>query len=534
MKTLLALRERNAWLSYGGAGLTIAGILSISIYNDTRWWSLLLLVLGTVLLLLFLAANLGEVRETGRRRSTRVRAGLVTVGLSMLCILGAVNYIVQRHPLRWDLTSNKVYSLSEQTRDVMKRLKNDVHVTLFLTQRKGTLPEVARAQALLEEYAKECRKIKFRTVNVDKSPSEARRFNIRELNVVVFESDKNRKDVLQRDYVTYAFEGRRPVPKFQGEAAFTSALMTMMDETQKVLYLTEGHGEKEIQSPQPEGLNSVKDMLEKSNYAIKSVNLLKDAKIPADCAVLASLGPQRGFSPKEGEVIREWMKKGGKFLLAIDPRVPADAFQPLLQDYGIRLGDNVVIDKTSFAFPDLLAVIPQYRFHPIVEKLSESKVFSVMPYTRSVTTLSPALDKAQTVILLETTAEGWGETNFTDKKPVYNPGGDLKGPVPMAAASEWSPVESPETVSRLVVVGGSSWLTNAMAQAPGNFDLAVNAVNWLAMQENKISIRPKEEEQRMMSLSNVGINVVKVLALILLPFGILAAGTFVYFRRRNL
>jgi len=106
--------------------------------------------------------------------------------------------------------------------------------------------------------------------------------------------------------------------------------------------------------------------------------------------------------------------------------------------------------------------------------------------------------------------------------------------VPMALSFDWIPPEAPQNRSRLVVFGGSTWMTNPMAQAPGNFDLAVNAFNWLTLQENKISIRPKEEEVRLMSLSNVGVNLVKVLALFVLPGAVLIAGAVVWYRRRTL
>jgi ABC-type uncharacterized transport system involved in gliding motility auxiliary subunit len=228
--------------------LVIGGLLAVGILNTTTWWNITMMVLGLVVLVFFLVANLAEVKAVGKKRSTAVRANLSLVAVAMVGIVIGVNYIVSRHPVRFDMTSNKIYTLSDQTLEALKKLTQDVDVTMF-TSAKRSSAEIQKAQQLLQEYAKNSTKFHFKIVDGDRNPAEARQLKVTEANTVVFMSGDNRKDVLQRDYVTYALQGRTPTPKFQGESTFTSALMAMTDTSHLTFYFTEGHGEKDSPAP---------------------------------------------------------------------------------------------------------------------------------------------------------------------------------------------------------------------------------------------------------------------------------------------
>lgn len=108
---LLKVRENNAIVLSAGLALVLAGTLSALILNNTAWWNYLLIGLGLIILGIFLYSNLTEIKEVGKKRTTITRANLTLVAVAMLGIVGALNYIVSRHPIREDLTSNKFYTL---------------------------------------------------------------------------------------------------------------------------------------------------------------------------------------------------------------------------------------------------------------------------------------------------------------------------------------------------------------------------------------------------------------------------------------
>jgi ABC-type uncharacterized transport system involved in gliding motility auxiliary subunit len=532
---VLRIRTYNQIILSAGLLLVAAGIFSVLIVNTTNWWNLLLVGLGVVALGVFLAANLTEVKEVGKKRSTVVRANLVLVGLAMVGIVGGLNYVVSRHPIRFDLTSNKIYTLADQTKDILKKLTTDVNVSMFVSNKRQNQvqAEVRRAQELLEEYAKVTPKFHFKVVDVDTNPSDAKRLGIHEYNTVVFEAGDNRKDVLQRDYVTYAMQGRQPTPKFQGEGAFTAALIKMNDTTHLTFYFTEGHGEKEMNSPQPEGYNTFKDMLEKQNYTLKTLNLLTSQKIPDDAAVIASIGPQKPFQPSEVKALDDYLKNGGKLVLCLDPVVKT-GLDGLLKEYGVKLDNDLVVDNTSYAFPDVRAVIPQYLYSPIVEKLSDQHIATIMAFSRSLQKVEPALKNVTQSVFMQTTANGWGQTNLKAKTLGYHAGVDIKGPVPMAITCEWSPSDKPTQKTRLVVYGNSNFMTNQFLEGPGNLDVALNTFSWAAVEENKIDIHPKEDSMRVLNLTNVSASLIYYLVVWMLPLAILISGGIVWYRRRSL
>jgi ABC-type uncharacterized transport system involved in gliding motility auxiliary subunit len=527
-------RAYNEALLAGGLVLLLAGGLAALILKDATWWSVALMALGTLVLGVFLAANLAEVKEVGRKRGTVARANLGLVALAMVAILGGLNFIVARHPVRFDLTSNKFFTLSAQTLETLKGLKQDVQVTMVLSSRRSSA-EVQKAVALLEEYGKHSTKFKFKTVDADKDPTAATDLGVREPNTVVFEAGKNRKDVQQKDYITYAFTGgRQPQPKFQGEGAFTSALVKMGETAQLTVYFTEGHGERDPNNPQGDGLNQFKDVLEKQNYLVKTHDLLKTGKLPEDVTVLMAAGPQRSFQPAEVQLLKDWLLQGGTLVLALDPRVRT-GLDPLLADYGVKLGNDVLVDPVSHNFVNAVEVIPEFQHHAIVEKLSSSRIPVLMPYARSLQKTEAGLKEVGSTFFLQTTDKGWGETDFTSKKgATFQAGVDTKGPVPMGAAFE-RPVEgSADKKTRMVVFGTSAFLTNQYLTAGGNQDIAANSLSWAAQVESKISILPKEEDVRMVQLSAAGASFVKYLSLLVLPFSVLGLGVWVWYRRRSL
>ncbi len=530
---LLLVRSRNESVLGAGLLLIAAGIFSVLIVDTTTWWNLTLVVLGILTLGAFLAANLAQVKAAGKKRSTLVQANLALVAVAMVAIVGGLNYVISRHPIRFDMTANKYYTLSDQTLEILRKLPQDVNVSFFTSPKRASA-EIQRAQQLLEEYAKKSSRFKFKVIDGDKNPTEAKRLGIHEYNTVVFESGENRKDVLQRDYVTYAMgQGRQPTPKFQGEGAFTSALLKMGDTSHLTFYFTEGHGEREFNNPQPEGMNTFKDMLEKENYTLKTLNMMTTGKIPEDAAVLALMGPTKPFQPAEASLLKDYLSKGGKLILCVDPMVNT-GLDGLLRDYGVKLGNDVVVDETSYAYPDVRSLIPQYGFHPIVEKLSENHVATIMPFSRSVQKVEAVLKNVTQTVFMSSTDKGWGETSLKDKNLKYDQGKDLKGPVPVAMACEWTNPENAAKKVRLVVYGNANFFTNQFLQGPGNLDVALNSFSWAAVEENKISIHPKEEDERVLNLSNVTANLIKYLTVWIMPLAVLIAGGVIWYRRRSL
>jgi ABC-type uncharacterized transport system involved in gliding motility auxiliary subunit len=83
-----------------------------------------------------------------------------------------------------------------------------------------------------------------------------------------------------------------------------------------------------------------------------------------------------------------------------------------------------------------------------------------------------------------------------------------------------------------VVFGDSDFAANGYLGIPGNRDLFLNTINWLAQQENLISIRPRDPESRGVTLTSDGAQRIFWLAIVIIPGLILTAGIQTWWRRR--
>ncbi len=221
----------------------------------------------------------------------------------------------------------------------------------------------------------------------------------------------------------------------------------------------------------------------------------------------------------------------------------------------MQVGANIVVDPG--------ATVPLYGAetlfagaagaHPIVRSLEQAKVGVIVALARSVGAgRAPEGTTAQ--ILLETTAEGWGETDLANLRAVARDGNDLTGPVPLAVAVsassneelagelEEEPLAEPPAAKsatgegaawRLVVVGDSDFATNSLLALSGNPTLLANAFNWLLDRQKLLGIGPKKPEQVRMTLTPGQLSGITWLVLAGLPALAIAAGVAVYYRRRR-
>jgi hypothetical protein len=153
--------------------------------------------------------------------------------------------------------------------------------------------------------------------------------------------------------------------------------------------------------------------------------------------------------------------------------------------------------------------------------------------------------------LVETSAQSWAES---DIKTLTTSGqvsrdldkGDKAGPVSLAVAVSSpvadapTPAPAPDATpdpaskpeSRIVVFGDSDFASNSGLGVPGNRDLFMNAVSWLAQQENLISIRPRDPDDRRVTLTAQAQTAVFWLSLFIIPGLLLLAGVQTWWRRR--
>lgn len=507
--------------------------------------------------------------KPGAPRRKLVEGSLWSAGVALVAALVLLlNYFGFKYYHRFDWTGSKIYSLSPRTESVLEGLDRDVTVTALM--RPGAaLQDVTRE--LLDRYAAKSRRLEVRFVDPERNLIETDRLVEQyglatATDVVVFESGDDRRVVdssklAEFDYSGLQFGGEPTMTAFKGEEAFTGAILELVEESKPKVLFTSGHGERALEQAGPDGLSRVRELLGAENVELDSWPSLGATEVPEGTDLIVIASPRVAFVAPELELLGRFLDDGGRLLALLDPElddrggmVPT-GLEPLLAARGVELGVDLVVDPSATlpSFGAETIFVRSSGLHPIVESLGQAQYPVLIALARSVRPGdAPAGARAQT--LLETTSEGWAETDLANLRQVARGDADRPGPVPIAVAvgagedrppgfdehdllgeedGEAPAAEAPELPWRLVVIGDSDFATNSQLPNVGNPTLLANAFNWLLERPNRLGIGPKQPEQARLSLTSGQLAAITWGVLAGLPALAALAGVGVWLRRRR-
>src|SRR3954463_6027241 len=502
-------------------------------YPAKEQWAYYLAWAGLVCVLAYTLGQWREIAQVFARRQTRYGT---LMGVSVLVVLGilvAINYIGSKQNKRWDLTANKQFSLSDQSRNIVAKLDSPMQVQVFAQE-----PQFQRYQERIKEYEYASSKISTEYIDPEKKPSVAKQNNVDRMPTIVFN-----------------YKGRSERVNADGEQDLTNAIIKVVSGQQRKVYFTQGHGEKDTTSSEHDGYNIVATALGRENYTVEKLTIAQQGTVPDDAAVVIVAGPRNDFLAPEVEALKKYLDKQGKLLLALDPPDKADSppltnLIALAHDWGIQAGNNVVVDVSGMGRmigtdASVPVVAPPYPAHPISQRFG---MITAFPLAREASPISGGVNGHTAQPFVETGPRSWAETDlkslFTSGEVSLDEGkGDKKGPIALgsavsAAVAPATPpkpgeAEGPKPETRLAVIGDSDFASNGTLGVPGNRDLFMNTIGWLSQQDNLISIRAKEPDDRRITLTATQESNIFWLSLLIVPGCIFGAGVASWWRRRG-
>jgi ABC-type uncharacterized transport system involved in gliding motility auxiliary subunit len=493
-------------ISYVGVALAVAGWLRSTFEGTLSTLDMGLIIGGGALLVVSIAFNLGAIWAFLTRRSSRLGANTIVLSLAVLAILTAVNVLAFRHDKRFDMTSEKLYSLSDQSRKIAGSLKSDADFLYFSNQADSQLRE------LMAEYSTVNRRIHYRRVDPVAHPEIAKQYNVRSTGSMV------------------ATSGPRTV-HLQGtqEEDITNALIRLSHTTVRTVCFIEGHGEKSLDSTGADGYSEVKAELAKETYQVQSVNLVTAKGVPDACSVVVVAGPQQALFPQEADLLGKYLDGGGKLFVLADPGTHT-GLSSVLSAWNIGLGDNIVIDASLLSRMSgtgpVVPVVVDYGDSPITEGFENS--MTVFPMARTVNIVNSSKTTPLTVALLKTSADSFTTPKIVGNTVRFDAKTDQKGPLTLGATAEQ---KENGRQARLVVIGNSEFAANRWVGVQRNGDLFYNTINWLSQDYDLISIRPKSPTNRQVTMTEAQHRMLIGL-LVLLPGIIVIAGIWIWWKRR--
>jgi ABC-type uncharacterized transport system involved in gliding motility auxiliary subunit len=315
-----------------------------------------------------------------------------------------------------------------------------------------------------------------------------------------------------------------------GEEDVTTALIKMTREKSKMVCFLTGHGEKSVSDTSNAGYSSAEQGLKKESYTDKTVNLVTDNGVPTDCEVLVIPGPTQSFLPAEEAMISKYLADGGKALIEVDPETDPK-LQDTFQAWNIKVGDNVVIDASGMgqligAGPGI-PLVTTFGSSPITKGFAGGMTY--FPLARTVSIADTSKTDPEAVELLKTSARSFTTPNLKEKKIAYNPKTDTLGPLSLGVAANR---KSGDKTERLVVIGDSDFASNRAINDYRNGDLFYNTINWLAQDENLISIRPKSPANRRVNMTTGQEAALHWLDVVFFPGAVILAGVYIWWKRR--
>lgn len=517
-----------------GLLLLVGAALYYTVTNQWDKWVLGTAIAGGLLVAIGIGANYRQILQSLGKRSTKFATNYAVSVVLAVALVSGVNFMGQRHPKRFDLTSIGRFTLADQTIQILNKLKQDLTIKAFFPG--GDYPPL---KDLFVEFRTRSRNIKYEFIDPDKQPDVAKQYDVKAYGT--FQNPFTGSTLKFGTVILLYGEKKEKVEKRSEEVReedLTNAIIKVTRTEAKKIYFVQGHGEKDPNDTERNGYSASKKALEEQGFKVETVNLAAEAKVPVDAKVLVMAGPATEPFPQEMQVVSDFLNRGGGVLILLDPS-PAPGLNTFLKDWGVTVDNDIVLDVSGvgrlMGAGPAIPLVRSYEGHKITDRF---KLMSFFPLTRSVQPSKESVSGITVESIFKSDPNSWGEMDVKKLEASFDEKVDLKGPLSLAVAVTKEVKAAAENVAaikaRMVVVGDSDFASNGyFPQGQGNANLFQNMVSWLALDEDLISIRPKQPTDRRLTLAESQKNLLRLVTIFILPGIVLVAGITVWSRRRR-
>lgn len=480
---------------------------------------------------------ISSYREQRKRNKKLLKHGTYSMAVTavVIAIVVVLNLVVQEIPSKYreiDLSSQKLYTIGEQTEKILKNLKKDV--TLYYIAQDGT--ESSDIKNLLEKYEEGSKHITVEQKDPAVSPKFASQYtsdNISNNSIIVVCGDKSKvvdySSMYETsiNYQTYSQE----VTGFDGEGQLTSAINYVVSDNMPVLYNLEGHDESSMSE-------TMKETIEKANIEIKSLNLLSEEAVPDDAECLFIFAPATDLTKEEADKIISYLENGGKALIVsnyTDEDMPN--FESVLENYGVQPVDGIVLEGNTdnYVSQNPYYLLPNIESGEINSELSSQSRYVLVPLAQGIKKADNIRDTLNISSILTTSDSAYSKTNLKDMDTMEKEGGDIEGPFDLAVSITEKVGDDKET--QIAYFASASIFNdsiNSMVSGT-NYELLSASLAWMCSTDdsNQISIPSKSYDTTTLTVPTADINFWSIFVTGVLPVCILLIGFGIWMKRRK-
>ena len=424
------------------------------------------------------------------------RRFLLTATITLVLVVAIVVFatlIAYRIPWAFDMTAGKIFTLSDQSRQVLAGLSDPVEI-FAIYPRDGADPVVT---SLLSEYAKASPMVDVKYIDAEREPSKLAAENlgvsaVTNGTIIVRSADKI-KSVFAADMFQSTPEGN----VFWGERELTGALRYVTAASMPKVYFLEGHDEASTSSE----LSKAKDALELAVYDVQPLSLMKAGRVPEDAAMVIVPSPRSDLSESEYKALEDYLANGGKAMFLVGPMNTTEMvlgnFNKLLNQFGIDIANNLVVEEDQYSHlsNNKLYLIPGYAYHTITRALAEAKRYMMLPIAQGLMIKDVDPEKITQEPLLASSPKSWMRTDPTIKSETQT-GQDVAGPIPLGYAVTRQGKDAATGDSRIVAVGNATFIYNEDLDTGANRDFFLSGVRWLLGGRGEETISPRDRRRK--------------------------------------
>ena len=501
-----------------------------SLLNGSLQLTSILYYLSVILLfLIFTVQSIQKRRYQISARNLSMSAYSSTAVIISMAVVVLLNVLAAKIPLRFtvfDVTSNKLYSLTDETKNMISALGEDVQLYVLASETQADI----LLDTTLKNYADLNPHIKVSYVDPAVNPKFFTEYTDSDVsfNSIIVEGSKRSKVVdynmiyqTEIDYYTYS----STVTGYDGEGQLTSAIAYVTSDDMPKMYLLEGHGEGSFDA---EFMAAV----EKENVDYETINLMNYDAVPTDAACVIVYAPLSDFSDDDTEKMLDYMENGGDvFLVTTYTENEMTNFRNLFSFYDIEFTKGLVIEgNQNYYYQNPFFLLPEIAYTNITGSAYNSGNYVFVPYAQGLTINDN--EEVDTTMLLYTSDDSYARNDMKSNLEYAKQETDQDGPFAVGVACEKT---IGEESSKAVIYSSMDLFTrNADEMVSGtNLKLFTSSIGSFADHISSVSIPVKSYEINTLIISQNKIVLLAVLTIIVIPLVFLISGFIVWLRRRH-
>lgn len=493
-------------------------------------------------------------KVNGMFRTSGTKQGSYSVGMTVLVIAIAIvfNLVVGQIPEAYrniDVSSTKIYDISDTTKDLLKDLNDEIDMKVFAVKEDTD----DRITTFISKYSALSSKLKVEWIDPVLHPSALTENDATE-NTIQISCEATGKsttvsftDILVPDYSAYYTGGSSSYSEFDGEGQLSSAVNYVTSDVEKKIYQVTGHGEDSLST-------TITELMSKNNYTLEELNLLMQDAIPDDCDLLIMDAPSKDLSEDEVKLLTNYLTSSGKLMCLLGDTSLTDLpnLAGLLKNYGIEGVDGYIADPARCYQNQPYYIFPKLNVSGDLAIGISSQMVLLMN-AHGLTVTDPERDTITTSSFMSTSENGYAVTETDQQQGTYDLGvvatetikteddsEDAASDTDVSdestddtdSTSDSSDAESLE--SRLTVISASSLIdqqiTDAFTQLE-NTTVFMNAVTANFDGVKNLSIEAKSLGTEYNTVQHAGL--FSLLVVFGIPAVVLIGGFAVWYRRRK-